>query len=114
MFVGAGVDLDPRVAVGAGVATGRPFAVVGAGVTAADPSATLVPAATTLLEAALIEATLVEATLVVESTTAVLEPATTVDRMLTGTGMKCGTSTGTGIAIFLIFLTFLTWWCCEL
>ncbi|CAI5718241.1 unnamed protein product [Peronospora effusa] len=92
MFVGAGVDLDPRVAVGAGVATGRPFAVVGAGVTAADPSATLMR----------------------QSTTAVLEPATTVDRMLTGTGMKCGTSTGTGIAIFLIFLTFLTWWCCEL
>ena len=103
--VGAGVALDARVTVGAGVATGRPFAVVGAGVTAAGPSATLLPVATTLLEA-----TLVEATLVVESTTAVLEPATTVDGMLTGTGMKCGTSTGTGIAIFLTFFTFLTWW----
>jgi len=102
-LVGAGVALGLRATVAAGVAAGRPFDFVGAGVTAT----TFVPGETTLLEAALLATTFVEATLVVEPTTAVLELATTVDGMLMGTGMNCGTSTGTGIAIFL---TFLTWW----
>ena len=54
------------------------------------------------------EAVAPAATLVEESTiAAVLELATTVDGTLIGTGMNCGTPTGTGMAIFL---TFLTWW----
>lgn len=102
--------LDLRGTVATGVTAGRPFTVVGAGVTAPGPSATLVPGptgATTLFDATPLDAIVFEATLVVDPMTAVSELATTVDGMLMGTGMNCGTSTGTGIAIFL---TLLTWW----
>ena len=101
-LVGAGVVGNVRGTVAVEFAAGRPITFVGAGVTAASPGATLVPDPTTLLEAKVLEATLVA-----EPKTAVSELATTVDGMLTGTGMNCGTSTGMGIAIFL---TFLTWW----
>ena len=111
-LVGAGVALGCGVTVAAGVAAGLPLAVVGAGVTAPgpgdvaapvpdDPMAPVAaPVAATLVEATLVDATLVE----VSMTAAVSELATTVDGTLTGTGMNCGTSTGTGMAIFLTFL----------
>ena len=92
-LVGAGV-VNAGV-VGAGVAVDRPFTVVGAGVTRpkAEPFA---PAA----------AVAVPATAVLdELTTAVFELATTEDGTFTGTGIYCGTPTGTGIAIFVTFLT---------
>lgn len=57
------------------------------------------------------EAVAPAATLVEEPTiVAVSELATTVDGTLIGTGMNCGTPTGTGMAIFLTFLTWWWWW----
>ena len=63
--------LDARITVGAGVATERLFAVVGAGVTSAGPSATLLSVKKYRWKR--------EATLVVQSTTAVLELARVYD-----------------------------------